>query len=108
MEKKKKISNLKHEIITDLPTFNFKQVPWYSFAVRRFGLNYQKRATKKYNMKKERAKFFSDVAAGFIVIRQGKYSTLQSGLIDRRIFWRVVMSMVRRPFVIIGHKLKGI
>ncbi|MBY9001489.1 MAG: DUF362 domain-containing protein [Candidatus Heimdallarchaeota archaeon] len=108
LAKRKNISDLEYEVINDLPNFNFKQVPWYSFAVRRFGLKYQKQATKRYNKKKGRAKFLSDVAAGFIVIRQGKYSTLQSGLIDRRIFWRVVMSIIRRPSVLINHKLKGI
>lgn len=108
LAKKKKISKLNHETIEDLPNFHFKQVPWYSFAARRFGLKYQKRAAKRYKKKREHAKFFSDVAAGFIVIQQGKYPTLQSGLIDRKIFWRVVKSMIRRPFVLFSHKLKGI
>jgi uncharacterized protein (DUF362 family) len=108
LAKKKKISLLKHEKIEDLPNFRFKQAPWYSFVARRFGLNYQKKAAKRYKKKREHAQFFSDVAAGFIVIQQGKYPTLQSGLIDRKIFWRVVKSMIRRPFVLINHKFKGI
>ena len=106
--KKKKISNLKHERVKDLPNFKFKQVPWYSFAIRRFGLGYQKRAKRRYEKKQDRAGFLSDVAAGFIVLSQGKYPTLQSGLIDRKIFWRVVTSIIRRPFVLIKLKLKGI
>lgn len=106
--KKKRISDLNHEKIENLPNFHFKQAPWYSFAARRFGLRYQKRASKRYKKKRERAKFISDVAAGFIVIKQGKYPTLQSGLIDRKIFWRVLTSMIRRPFVLLSHKLKGI
>ena len=108
LAKRKNISQLKHEKIEDLPNFHFKQVPWYSFAARSFGINYQKRAAKRYKKRREHAKFISDVAAGFIVIQQGKYPTLQSGLIDRKIFWRVVKSMIRRPFVLINHKLRGI
>ena len=108
LAKKKKISQLKHEKIENLPNFRFKQAPWYSFAARHFGLNYQKRAAKRFKKKRAYAKFISDVAAGFIVIQQGKYPTLQSGLIDRKIFWRVVKSMIRRPFVLFSHKLKGI
>ena len=106
--KKKGLSKLEYELKGSIPKFHFKHIPWYSFIIRRWGFRIHKRASKKYERKKDRAAFLSDVAAGFIVLRQGKYSTLQSGLIDRAIFWRVVKGMLKRPFVLIKLKIKGL
>jgi uncharacterized protein (DUF362 family) len=108
MAKKKKISDFQYRLIGPLQVLKFKQMPWYSYIIRRFGLNSHKRAAKKYERKKKRSEFFSDVAAGFLVLKQGKYSTLQSGLIDRKIFFRVLKGMIKRPFVQLKLKLKGI
>ena len=107
LAKKKQISNLQYVVKGYLPKLRFKQMPWYSYLIRRFGLNYHKRAVRQYTKKKNRSEFFSDVAAGFLVLKQGKYSTLQSGLIDRKIFFRVFKGMVKRPFVFIKLKLRG-
>ena len=106
--KKRGLSNLKYELRGSLPNLKFKQIPWYSFIVRRWGFRIHKKASQRYERRKERAAFLSDVAAGFIVLKQGKYSTLQSGLIDRAIFWRVVKGMLKRPFVKIKMKIQGI
>ncbi|NPD87963.1 MAG: DUF362 domain-containing protein [Asgard group archaeon] len=108
LAKKKKVSNLKYNLIGTLPKLKFKHMPWYSYLMRRYGLNSHKRAARKYAKKKKRSEFYSDVAAGFLVLKQGNYSTLQSGLIDRQIFFRVFKGMLKRPFVRIKLKLKGI
>ena len=108
LAKKKKISNLQYNLVGTLPRLKFKQMPWYSYLIRRYGLNSHKRAARKYEKKKKRSEFFSDVAAGFLFLKQGKYSTLQSGLIDRQIFFRVFKGMLKRPFVRIRLKIKGI
>ena len=106
--KKKRISNLEYKLVGKVPDLRFKQIPWYSFLVRRYGLNSHRRAARKYEKKKKRAALLSDVAAGFIVLKQGKYSTLQSGIIDRQIFFRVLKGMLRRTLVRFKLKLKGI
>ena len=106
--KKKGLSKLEYELRGSIPKIHFKHIPWYSFVIRRWGFRIHKRASRRYERKRVRAEFLSDVAAGFIVLRQGKYSTLQSGLIDRAIFWRVVKGMLKRPIVLIKLKIKGL
>jgi len=105
--KKLGLSRLEYELEGSIPKLHFKQIPWYSFVVRRWGFRIHKRASNRFERRKGGAEFLSDVAAGFIVLKQGKYSTLQSGLIDRAIFWRVVKGMLKRPFVRFIMKIKG-
>lgn len=105
--KKLGLSKLEYEFEGTVPKHHFEQIPWYSFFVRRWGFSIHKRASNRFERKKGRAEFLSDVAAGFIVLKQGKYSTLQSGLIDRAIFWRVLKGMLKRPFVRFKMKIKG-
>ncbi len=106
--KKMGISKLEYELVGSIPKLHFKQIPWYSYIVRRWGFRIHKRASKRYERRKVRAAFLSDVAAGFIVLKQGKYNTLQSGIIDRTIFWRVVKGMLKRPFVQLKLRIKGL
>ncbi|MCG3215140.1 MAG: DUF362 domain-containing protein [Candidatus Heimdallarchaeota archaeon] len=106
--KREGFSQLKYEVKGEIHNYRFAQTPWYSFIIRRWGFRILRKSYKQSKKKQGRANFLSDVAAGFLVLKQGQYLTLQSGLIDRTIFWRVVKGMMKRPFVKIKLRVKGI
>lgn len=83
----------------------FEFIPFYSYWIQRFSLDFNRKGHKLSDLTDGVAKFLSQVSGGLIVLFKGKYVSSEMGVLLRKDAIRFAKGLIKRYLVIIKLKL---
>jgi len=97
------------DVVGDLTTIGkFKFVPIYSYLAYRFAFSLSRCTNRFSNFVDGLAKFISQAAVGFLVLRRGSFFTPDFGEVTRRNAFSYAKGLILRPIIVIVLKIRRI